>query len=851
MKTPIGIPRIAPIRKPQATDPASQPIRMQSTITAAVVPIRVEPAAARLSLWVGFGVGVGSIRAASIAELVTPKSGQPAGKSVDFVAAIAITLQPLYSALQRPIIETTARFPTRGNTLSENAVSLHDTPPASGRTVRHLLERVRSGLPNGSTLPATQWRRRHTAILSLLWLHAPAIALFGLARGVGVRHSLLEGGIVAFVALAATATGRYSTNRHLLATIVALGLLTASATIVHLSNGAIEAHFHFFVMMSVLLLYEDWLPYAAAFGYVVIHHGTVGIFSAGSVYNHQAALDHPWRWAAIHGFFITAAGIANIVNWRLNETARLEALAASHRADLSDVRFAAAFDNAPIGVALVAPDGRWLDMNQALVRILGYSREELLTMDFQRITHPDDLEGDLDQVRRVLAGEIHAYALEKRYIHAGGRVIWAQLDVSLVRDSAGEPMYFISQIQDITNRRQLEEQFRQSQKMDAVGRLAGGVAHDFNNLLTVIAGYSELALHRVTGGGLPAESDDVRDELEEIKNATARAASLTQQLLAFSRQQVVRPDRLDLNEIVDAIEKMLHRLIGEHIALTVTLDPAAGTVLADAGQLEQVILNLAVNARDAMPEGGTLTIATTAVELEQALDGEHGRVEPGRYVLLTVADDGAGMDAETQARMFEPFFTTKEPGKGTGLGLSTVYGILEQSGAQVRIASFPDEGTSFEIYLPEAEPNATAEAASPAVPAAGGTEVILIVEDQEAVRELARRMLEKHGYEVLTAANGADALQLCTDDAVRLDLIVTDVVMPHMRGEELARRVAHIRPGLRVLFMSGYAGNSIDGDEASVPFLQKPFTLGELLSAVRAALEAPERDTTSEELAIH
>ncbi|NUT56174.1 MAG: PAS domain S-box protein, partial [Thermoleophilia bacterium] len=542
------------------------------------------------------------------------------------------------------------------------------------------MRRALHGLPDGSTLPENLWRRRHTALLTLLWLHAPALALFGLTRGVGVRHGLVEGGIVAFVAVAATAAGRYSTNRHLLATIVALGLLTSSATIVHLSDGAIEAHFHFFVMMSVLLLYEDWLPYAAAFGYVVLHHGTVGVFNAGSVYNHQAALDHPWRWAAIHGSFITAAGIANIVNWRLNETARLEARAASNRADLSDVRFAAAFDNAPIGVALVAPDGRWLNMNRALIAIMGYSREELLAMDFQRITHPDDLEGDLDQVRRVLAGEIDTYELEKRYIHASGRVIRAQLNVSLVRDSAGGPLYFISQIQDITNRRQLEEQFRQSQKMDAVGRLAGGVAHDFNNLLTVIAGYSELALHRVTDGDLSAERDDVRDELEEIKNATGRAASLTQQLLAFSRQQVVRPDRLDVNEIAGTIEKMLDRLIGEDVSLTVMLDPAAGTVLADAGQLEQVILNLAINARDAMPDGGTLTIATAAVELEHALDGEHGRVEPGRYVLLTVADDGTGMDAETQARMFEPVFTTKEPGQGPGLGLSTVYGILEQSG---------------------------------------------------------------------------------------------------------------------------------------------------------------------------
>jgi PAS domain S-box-containing protein len=702
---------------------------------------------------------------------------------------------------------------------------------------RKRLRQIQGGLPDGKLLPDSIWLGRHRAILLLLWLHVPAITLFAVVTGSGLRQSFLAGSVVTILAASATLAGRKTHNRRILSTIVGLGLLTSSVTIVHLSGGADEAHLHFFVVLCILLLYEDWLPYATAFAYVVLDHGTIGVINSQS-----GGIAHPWRWGAIHVLCITIVSIAGIANWRVNENARREARAASRRADVSELRFAVAFDNAPIGVALVAPDGRWLHANQALLNIIGYTREELLETDFQSITHPDDLANDLETLRRVQRGEIDSYELEKRYIHITGRVIWIQLAVAAVRDGTGAPAYFIGQIQDITNRRQLEEQFRQSQKMEAVGRLAGGVAHDFNNLLTVISGYSELALQRVSDGASTPDANGVREDLEEIKSAAARAASLTQQLLAFSRQQVVQPGKLDLNEIVAEIEKMLDRLIGEDVALVVHLDATTGPVEADAGQLEQVILNLAVNGRDAMPDGGTLTIETAAIELEVALESEHGRIEPGRYVRLAVTDDGAGMDAETQARVFEPFFTTKELGKGTGLGLSTVYGILEQSGGHVRIHTSPGNGTCFEIYLPERTRAETADAAPASVCPVGGSETILLVEDETSVRDLTRRMLEESGYRVLSAASGRDALRLCTTNREHIDLILTDVVMPRMRGVEVARRVASIRPSMRVLFMSGYTDNSIHADLAgSISFLQKPFTLDELLGAVRSALscEAP------------
>jgi signal transduction histidine kinase/ActR/RegA family two-component response regulator len=380
----------------------------------------------------------------------------------------------------------------------------------------------------------------------------------------------------------------------------------------------------------------------------------------------------------------------------------------------------------------------------------------------------------------------------------------------------------------------LEEQYRQAQKMEAVGQLAGGVAHDFNNLLTIISGYSELLLSR-----LPAD-DPSRELVEEIYMAGERAAGLTRQLLAFSRKQVLEPRVIDLNRIVDEAGKMLRRLIGEDVEVVTRLEDRLPKVKVDPGQAEQILVNLAVNARDAMPRGGRLTIATAAVEIDAGYARSHLEVEPGRHVRITVSDTGEGMDAATAARVFEPFFTTKAKGKGTGLGLATVYGIVKQSGGSIEVSSQPGKGTSFEIYLPTAGVEA-AELAPPApVPALDGAETLLLVEDDPQVRALSRLALSMHGYAVLEAGNGEEAVRLSDGHAGPIHLLVTDVVMPRMGGRQLAEALRARRPSMKVLFLSGYTDDAMMRhgiSHAEVAFLPKPFTPAALAAKVREALD--------------
>jgi len=386
-------------------------------------------------------------------------------------------------------------------------------------------------------------------------------------------------------------------------------------------------------------------------------------------------------------------------------------------------------------------------------------------------------------------------------------------------------------------RRELEEQLRQSQKMEMIGQLAGGIAHDFNNMLTVIEGYSEMLRSSLPPGSLESSA------IEEIQQATERAAALTGQLLAFSRKQIMQPRILDLNVVVGGMDRMLRRLIGEQIELATVLSPGPCRVTADQGQLEQVLLNLAINARDAMPSGGRLTIKTATVELDAEAVHPHPDAHPGPYVLLSVSDTGHGMDTATQARIFEPFFTTKEPGKGTGLGLSTVHGIVGQSGGFIAVDSAPGRGTMFKVYLLHAGGQA-----QPAEPPASlaeqpqGSETILLVDDQEEPRMLAQDCLLELGYRVLEARDGAEAVRLSHQHQGPIHLLLTDLVMPGMNGGELARRLAAERPGTKVLYMSGYTDDTIVKLSVLVseaPFLQKPFTPFSLACKVREVLGAP------------
>ena len=481
-------------------------------------------------------------------------------------------------------------------------------------------------------------------------------------------------------------------------------------------------------------------------------------------------------------------------------------------------------------------EGRFVLVNRAVAEVYGCAIEELVgKTDADFNTNQEEVEHFLRNDREVMeTGQPKLIAEEPVTNPATGVTRWFQtIKVPLTLPGHDVPL-MLGVGTDITPRRQLEEQLRQSQKMEAVGRLAGGIAHDFNNVLTAILGYSQMLL-----ADLP-ESDSRREDVQEIEHAANRAATLTRQLLAFSRRQVLQPQVLDLNALLENLDNFLRRLIGEDIDLRVHSSPELWLVSADSGQMEQVIMNLAVNSRDAMPRGGKVTVETANVTLDAGYAQHHMTVTPGEYVMLAVSDTGTGMDEETLAHIFEPFFTTKSSSKGTGLGLSTVYGIVKQSGGNIWVYSEIGRGTTFKIYLPRNRSEAPARVVPPATIDVRGSETILLVEDEDPVRTLAAKVLRGLGYQVMEAKLGSQALDLASDH-VSIDLLLTDVVMPEFSGAELARKLADKRPTLRILYMSGYTDEAIihHGVLASnIAYLQKPFTPDVLATKVREVLSS-------------
>jgi PAS domain S-box-containing protein len=534
----------------------------------------------------------------------------------------------------------------------------------------------------------------------------------------------------------------------------------------------------------------------------------------------------------------TAAYVADVA-WHIVEAKRVE-----EKRREADVRFRAIYDRVNIGIAELSLDHRFRRANPTYCRWLGYSEEELIGRHLRDVTDPTDVENNLHLQGRLASGTIDNYGMEKRFVCKDGREVDGLLSATLVRDAAGQPAYTLGAVVDVTERKRAEEerhslqgQLMQASKMESVGRLAGGIAHDFNNVLLVVLGRTEMALDRTD----PATR--LHGDLLEIQKAALRSADLTRQLLAFARKQVVAPKVLDLDGTVEGTLKMLRRLIGEDIDLL--WRPRAGQwrVKIDPAQLDQVMANLCVNARDAIDGVGRVTIETDTVTLDEAYCATHAGFVSGEFVLLAVSDDGCGMDGDTQKRIFEPFFTTKAMGHGTGLGLATVYGIVKQNDGFVNVYSEPGGGSTFKIYFPRCESEAAERGKAPAanVRVSRG-ETILLVEDETPILNVAAAMLRRFGYTVLTANTAREAIRMCETHGGKIHLLVTDVVMGEMNGRDLSARLSMIRPDLRRLFMSGYTATIIAERgvlDEGVDFIQKPFSMQDLAAKVGEALDRP------------
>ncbi|MCG3114049.1 MAG: PAS domain S-box protein [Candidatus Manganitrophus sp. SA1] len=815
-------------------------------------------------------------------------------------------------------------------------------PSEAGR----LVDIIKKVLPKGRALPAEEWRVRHRAILLLTWLHAAGLPLFGIYQGFGIVQSVAEGGVIAAVALAAT-WGKISRSARSAA--ASLALITSSAILVQFSGGYIEAHFHFFVMLAVISLYQDWGPYLLAIFFVVVEHGLTGQFVPMMVYNHPDAFVHPWKWAVIHAGFVLSESVVLLVNWRISEQARA-------RVDL-------VLNSA--GEAIIGLDlkGTITFANPAAAKMTGYSLGTIIGQPVERILQdaPDvpfnrggagsrmdkvvlrrdgahvwvdcasnpileqdqvvgavvTLKDETDRRRAeeklkktlsLLSATLESTADGILVVDQGGKIerfnqkfiqMWnVPGDIVALReddqalahllDQLKDPEGFLKKVRelsqqsdkesddllefkdgrvferyskpqriggenvgrvwsfrDVTERKQLEAQLRHVHKLEAVGQLTGGVAHEFNNLLTAITVSLELAREQV-----PPESE-AYSLLDTAHAAGWRAAGLTQQLLSFSRRSPIDRQPRHLGEEVEKVARLFRQAIDRRIRMETGVDDDLWPVLADAGQMNQLIMNLCVNARDALLERMEKNSDSPApADWEPRIsihignvqvDGAHRQVHPnartGKHVCLRVADNGVGIDEEIRHRIFEPFFTTKKVGRGTGLGLSAVYGIVAAHQGWIEMQSVKGEGTTFSVYFPQTEKEVRSIPASPLAekPPADEGKTILVVDDEEAIRALGRAVLEHEGYRVLTAEDGREAVELFVRKKQEIDLVVLDLTMPYLSGGEVLHQLRQIEPNLKVIISSGHrADHSLDLTDVS--FLQKPYRPADLLQKVIDAL---------------
>jgi PAS domain S-box-containing protein len=499
----------------------------------------------------------------------------------------------------------------------------------------------------------------------------------------------------------------------------------------------------------------------------------------------------------------------------------------------SEARFRAIFERSPFGISIANNKGKIIDSNPALQKMLGYTKAEL-TQKFSELTYPEDISKNIHLFEEMVAGRRDHYWLEKRYYHKDGSIVWANLMVTAIRGRNKEFKYNFAIVENITERKKLEDQLRHAQKMEAVGQLAGGVAHDFNNILTAIIGYASLLKLKLKG------NEQVMHNVNQIISITERGAGLTQSLLAFSRKQDLSLKPIKLNDLMERVMKLIPRIIGEEIEFRKILSDVKMMVMADSSQLEQVLMNLAGNARDAMQDDGVLTIETEYVMLDLNYVKMQGFGSPGPYALISVSDTGIGIEPETIGKIFEPFFTTKEVGEGTGLGLSLVYGIIKQHNGYVNVYSEPDHGATFKIYLPLIGEVNTEHEHMEDESIIGGTETILLAEDETEVREVIKELLHEYGFSVVDAVNGKDAVDKYSENKDNIDLLLMDVVMPKMNGKEAYDAIKKITPGIKALFTSGYTSKKVNTQgvlQEGIPYIAKPVNPRTLLKKIREVLD--------------